>query len=48
MQIAVCGTKKYRVNAAERAIQTFKSHFISGLCGTDGDWPLQLWDTMST
>ena len=26
---------EHRVNAAERAIQTFKNHFISGLCTTD-------------
>ena len=38
--------KNHRVNAAERAIQTFKSHFISGLCGTDTNLPTQLWDKM--
>ena len=32
----------HRVNAAERAIQIFKNHFISGLCTTDIEWPLQL------
>ena len=37
----------YRVNAAERAIQTFKNHFISGLCSTDLHWPLQLWDELT-
>ena len=37
----------YRVNAAERAIQTFKNHFISGLSSTDSEWPLQLWDQMT-
>merc|ERR1712155_1291 len=37
----------HRVNAAERAIQTFKNHFISGLCSTDDNWPLQLWDQMA-
>eukprot|EP00804_Cyclotella_cryptica_P012930 CCRYP_002289-RA/>CCRYP_002289-RA protein AED:0.24 eAED:0.24 QI:0/0/0/1/0.5/0.33/3/0/1110 len=37
----------HRVNAAELAIQTFKNHFISGLCSTDSNWPLQLWDTMT-
>lgn len=36
------------VNAAERAIHSFKNHFISGLCSTDQDWPLQLWDQMAT
>eukprot|EP00804_Cyclotella_cryptica_P017050 CCRYP_003285-RA/>CCRYP_003285-RA protein AED:0.19 eAED:0.21 QI:0/0/0/1/1/1/2/0/900 len=37
----------HRVNAAERTIQTFKNHFVSGLCSTDSNWPLQLWDTMT-
>jgi hypothetical protein len=37
----------HRVNAAERAIQTFKNHFISGLCTTDTDFPLQLWDQLA-
>ena len=37
----------HRVNAAERAIQTFKNHFISGLCTTDSDFPLQLWDQLA-
>eukprot|EP00804_Cyclotella_cryptica_P001099 CCRYP_008385-RA/>CCRYP_008385-RA protein AED:0.18 eAED:0.13 QI:0/0/0/1/0.4/0.16/6/0/1406 len=37
----------HRINAAERAIQTFKNHFISGLCSTDSNWPLQIWDTMT-
>eukprot|EP00804_Cyclotella_cryptica_P020493 CCRYP_019412-RA/>CCRYP_019412-RA protein AED:0.05 eAED:-0.04 QI:0/0/0/1/0/0.5/2/0/1372 len=37
----------HRVNAAEHAIQTYKNHFISGLCTTDKDWPLQLWDTLT-
>ena len=31
------------VNAAERAIQTFKNHFISGLCTVNHKFPLQLW-----
>jgi len=34
----------HRVNAAERAIRTFKDHFISALATIDGDCPLQLWD----
>ena len=28
---------------AEKAIQTFKDHFVSVLCGTDDDFPFQLW-----
>ncbi|KAL7425608.1 hypothetical protein ACHAXH_000191, partial [Discostella pseudostelligera] len=33
----------HRVNAAKRAIQTFKNHFISGLCITDKQFPFHLW-----
>ena len=33
-------------NAAERAIRTFKNHFIATLCTVDKDFPLQLWDTL--
>ena len=33
----------HRVNAAERAIRTYKSHFIAGLCTCDDDFPLVLW-----
>ena len=29
-----------------KAIQTFKAHFISILCGVDKDFPLHLWDTL--
>ncbi len=32
----------HRRNIAEKAIQTFKAHFISILCGTDKDFPLHL------
>jgi hypothetical protein len=30
-------------NNAERAIQTFKNHFITGLCSVDPNFPLKLW-----
>jgi hypothetical protein len=33
-------------NAAERAIHTFKNHLIVGLCSTDKDFPLHLWDRL--
>jgi Reverse transcriptase (RNA-dependent DNA polymerase) len=36
----------HRRNAAERAIQTFKDHFISILCGTDDTFPLKIWDKL--
>jgi hypothetical protein len=34
----------HRRNAAERAIRTFKKHFMAGLCTTDARFPLTLWD----
>jgi hypothetical protein len=33
-------------NAAERAIQTFKNHFIAGLCSVHLNFPLRLWDCL--
>jgi hypothetical protein len=33
----------HRRNIAEKGIQTYKSHLISILCGTDKDFPLYLW-----
>jgi hypothetical protein len=38
----------HRVNVAERAIQTFKDHFISALATTDSEFPLQLWDMLTS
>jgi hypothetical protein len=36
----------HRSNNAERAIQNFKNHFISGLCLVDPTFPLKLWDKL--
>jgi hypothetical protein len=36
----------HRVNAAKQAIQTFKNHFITGLCPTDPSFPVYLWDEL--
>ena len=33
----------HRHNSAERAIQTFKNHFIAGLASTDPNFPLSNW-----
>jgi hypothetical protein len=33
----------HRQNAAERAIQTFKNHFVAGLCSVDKQFPMHLW-----
>jgi hypothetical protein len=35
-------------NSAERAITSFKDHFISGLCSADKSFPMHLWDTILT
>jgi hypothetical protein len=37
----------HRVNAAKRAIQTFKGAFIAALATTNNDFPLQLWDRLT-
>lgn len=36
----------HRVNAAERAIRTWKNHFIAGLATCDPAFPIALWDTL--
>jgi hypothetical protein len=36
----------HRRNNAERAIQTFKNHFIAGMCSVDPNFPLKLWDKL--
>jgi hypothetical protein len=36
----------HRRNNAKRAIQTFKNHFIAGLCSVDPMFPLKLWDNL--
>jgi hypothetical protein len=33
-------------NAAKWAIRTFKNHFIAGLCSTNPDFPMNLWDRL--
>jgi hypothetical protein len=36
----------HRRNADERVIQTFKNHFVAGLCSVDPNFPLRLWDRL--
>ena len=43
MQYQLTPPHIHRRNAAERAIHTFKNHFISGLCSVDKNFPLHLW-----
>jgi hypothetical protein len=35
---------RHRRNAAERAIMTFKEHFVAGLSSVDPSFPLHFWD----
>ncbi len=37
----------HHVNAAERAIQTFKDAFIAALATTDSEFPIQLWGRLT-
>jgi hypothetical protein len=46
MQYQLVPPHIHRRNAAERAIRTFKNHFIAGLCSTHPDFPLRLWDSL--
>ena len=43
-QLAAPG--QHRSNAAERAIRTFKNLIIAGLCSTDSNFPIHLWDRL--
>ena len=36
--------KNHCTNAAERAIRTYKNHFIAGICSTDPKFPINQWD----
>jgi hypothetical protein len=36
----------HRRNSAERAIRSFKDHFIAGLCTTDKSFSMHLWDRL--
>lgn len=42
-KIQLVNPDDHRVNAAERAIQTWKNHWLSGLGTLDPNCPLQLW-----
>jgi hypothetical protein len=46
IQFQLAPPRMHRRNAAERAIQTFKNHFIAGLCSVDPNFPLRLWDRL--
>jgi hypothetical protein len=46
-QLQLVEPHNHLVNAAERAIQTFKNAFIAALATTNMDFPLQLWDKLA-
>jgi hypothetical protein len=46
VQYQLVPPNNHRANAAERAIRTFKNHFIATLCSCDMNFPLQLWDRL--
>jgi uncharacterized protein YgfB (UPF0149 family) len=37
---------QHRRNAAERAVRTFKNHFLAGLATCDPQFPLREWDRL--
>ena len=46
MEYQLASPGDHRINYAERAIQTYKNHFISTLQGTDPDYPDNGWDLL--
>ena len=46
IQIQYCPPGQHRSLKAERAIRTFKNHFISTLCTVANDFPMTLWDKL--
>ena len=36
----------HRINAAERAIRTFKNHYLAGLASVDPSYPINKWDRL--
>ena len=46
ISIQYCAPHQHRALRAERAIRTFKNHFIATLCTVAHDFPLALWDEL--
>jgi hypothetical protein len=46
-ELQVVEPHNHRLNAAERAFQTFKDAFIAALTTSDCKFPLQLWDKLA-
>ena len=48
IQMQLVEPHNHRVNAAERAIQSFKNHFIAGLSIGDKNFPNILWSYLTS
>ena len=46
LQYQLASPGDHRTNPAERAIQTFKNHFIAIISGTNPDFPSHCWDLL--
>jgi hypothetical protein len=46
ISIQYVAPNQHRTNKAERAIRTFKNHFVAILSGTDPDFPVDAWDLL--
>ncbi|KAL7462118.1 hypothetical protein ACHAXS_005381 [Conticribra weissflogii] len=46
IKVQIVEPNNHSVNAAKRAIQTFKDNFIAGLCTVDKNFLIQLWDQL--
>lgn len=46
ISIQYCAPHQHRALGAERAIRTFKNHFIATLCTVADDFPLGVWDEL--
>jgi hypothetical protein len=47
MKLQLVPPRVHRQNAAERAIRTFKNHFLICICSEDKQFPLHLWDRLT-
>jgi hypothetical protein len=47
-KLQVVKPHNHHVNVAKKAIQTFKAAFIAALATMDSDFPLQLWDRLTS
>ena len=43
MKYQLVPSNDHRRNVAEKAIQTFKAHFVTVMCGTATSFPMKLW-----